>query len=46
METLLDPLNDRIVKSVKPPPHKPLARNLMYPDSSMHLNALKMTLIC
>ena len=32
MENLVDPLNDRMVKTVKPPPHRPLDPNLMYPD--------------
>jgi len=32
MDPLLDPLKDRVVKTVKPPPHRPLARNLMFPD--------------
>jgi len=32
MEALSDPNKDRVVKSIKPPPHRPLARNLMFPD--------------
>jgi len=32
MEPLSDPLKDRVVKSVKLPPHKPLTRELMFPD--------------
>ena len=31
MELLLDPLKDRKIKKVRPPPHKPLAENLMFP---------------
>lgn len=34
METLADPFQDRPVKSVKAPPHKPLPPNKMYPDPS------------
>jgi hypothetical protein len=34
MESLNDPLNDRAVKSVKAPPHRPLAPELMYPNPS------------
>jgi serine/threonine-protein phosphatase 2B catalytic subunit len=34
MEPLNDPCNDRPVKTVKPPPHRPLSNALMYPDSS------------
>ena len=34
METLIDPLNDRVIKTVKPPPHKPLDPKLMYPNPS------------
>ena len=32
MDPLKDPANDRAVKTLKPPPHKPLAKNLMFPD--------------
>ena len=32
MEILVDPLNDRIMKHIKPPPHKPLCSNLMFPE--------------
>lgn len=32
MDILSDPKGDRIVKSVKAPPHRPLATNLMFPD--------------
>lgn len=32
MDTLSDPKGDRNVKSVKPPPHRPLPINIMYPD--------------
>jgi len=31
MQLLLDPLNDRQVKTIKPPPHKPLSSELMFP---------------
>ena len=34
MERLADPLNDRVVKSVPAPPHKPLPRSKMYPNPS------------
>ncbi len=37
METLNDPANDRIVKTVRPPPHKPLSHNLMWP---IHLKSI------
>lgn len=32
MEPLNDPLKDRMVKQVKPPPHRPLDAKLMFPD--------------
>ncbi|CAK80679.1 unnamed protein product (macronuclear) [Paramecium tetraurelia] len=32
MDLLNDPANDRHVKTLKPPPHRPLMRNLMFPD--------------
>lgn len=31
MEPLLDPKGDRFVKSVKPPPHRPLYKHLIWP---------------
>ncbi len=32
MEPLLDPLKNRVVKTIKPPPHKPLTREAMFPE--------------
>ncbi|KAM3137460.1 Serine/threonine-protein phosphatase 2B catalytic subunit alpha [Paramecium bursaria] len=32
MDLLKDPSNDRMVKTLKPPPHRPLSRNLMFPE--------------
>jgi len=32
MEPLTDPAKDRAVKTVKPPPHRPLTRQMMFPD--------------
>ena len=32
MELLKDPKNDRVVKSVKPPPSKPLSPKLLWDD--------------
>lgn len=32
MELLSDPANNRPVRSIKPPPHKPLSKNLMWPN--------------
>lgn len=32
MESLSDPLKDRAIKQFKPPPHKPLSTNLMFPQ--------------
>lgn len=34
MELLNDPQNDRKVKNVKPPPHRPLSKELMWGKSS------------
>lgn len=31
MELLPDPLKDRFVKTVEPPPHKPLNDNILWP---------------
>ena len=31
MDPLLDPVKDRRVKKVKPPPHRPLSEKLMFP---------------
>jgi hypothetical protein len=32
MEPLLDPVNDRAMKDIIPPPHKPLSDDLLYPN--------------
>ena len=32
MELLKDPANDRVVKTLKPPPLKPLDRKVLYPE--------------
>nr|CAI44590.1 calcineurin-A2-2 [Paramecium tetraurelia] len=32
MELLRDPSKDRVVKTLKPPPHRPLSNQLMFPD--------------
>ena len=32
MDALLDPCNDRVVKTVKLPPARPLPPELMYPN--------------
>jgi len=34
MKPLSDPKNDRVVKSVKPPPHKPLSSELLWDNNS------------
>ena len=41
MEVLIDPLNDRCVKTVRPPPHKPLDPAKMYPDPSKFTSNLR-----
>jgi serine/threonine-protein phosphatase 2B catalytic subunit len=33
MEPLCDPVGDRKVKTCKAPPHKPLRKNMLFPDS-------------
>ena len=33
MEPLIDPLGDRMVKTVPPPPHRPLKRELFFPPN-------------
>jgi hypothetical protein len=45
METLNDPLQDRVVKTVKTPPHRPLGPNLMYPDPSNFISFKQILLI-
>jgi serine/threonine-protein phosphatase 2B catalytic subunit len=32
MEPLADPVKDRVLKTVRPPPHRPLNRTLMFPE--------------
>lgn len=39
MEPLCDPLNDRNMKTVRPPPHRPLARQLIWPNKNNSNNA-------
>lgn len=34
MEPLADPDNDRAMKDIVPPPHKPLSEELLYPNKS------------
>ena len=36
MEPLIDPLNDRVVKDVQPPPHHPLSHSLLFPRRTFH----------
>ena len=31
MDPLCDPMGDRVVKSVPPPPHKPMSEEVLYP---------------
>ena len=38
MDLLLDPVNDRKVKSIKPPPHKPLSKELMWGKCILYFN--------
>ena len=40
MEPLADPKKDRAIKSVKPPPHKPLSSELLWKDSETHSNLI------
>jgi len=32
MEPLLDPDNDRVMKDIVPPPHKPISDEVLYPN--------------
>jgi serine/threonine-protein phosphatase 2B catalytic subunit len=41
MEPLSDPCNDRFVKDVNPPPHKPISMELLYPNKGKGLHKLK-----
>ncbi|KAL4432241.1 hypothetical protein ABPG74_020209 [Tetrahymena malaccensis] len=34
MDPLSDPMNDRHIKSVRPPPHRPLSRSLIWPNKN------------
>lgn len=38
MEPLLDPDNDRAMKDIIPPPHKPISDEVLYPIKSNYLN--------
>ena len=35
MEPLLDPVGDRVMKDIVPPPHKPISDELLYPNKSI-----------
>ncbi len=37
METLPDPLQDRVVTTVLPPPQLPLSREKLFPQKSIHI---------
>lgn len=37
MESLPDPCNDRMMKDVLPPPHKPLSNSKLFPKKSIYL---------
>ena len=36
MEPLADPDNDRAMKEIIPPPHRPLADDILYPNKCIH----------
>ena len=36
MEPLLNPKNDRQVPNLLPPPHRPLSRSLLFPNSGKY----------
>jgi serine/threonine-protein phosphatase 2B catalytic subunit len=38
MELLPDPCQDRVVSSIKPPPHRPLSKEIMYPYRKNNIN--------
>ena len=41
MESLLDATDDRAVKDIIPPPHRPLSDELLYPNKGMRTNHIK-----
>jgi serine/threonine-protein phosphatase 2B catalytic subunit len=41
MDPLKDPKNDRKVKSVKPPPHKPLDTAMLFPGNKGKLKIIQ-----
>ena len=41
MEPLSDPKGDRAVKTVKPPPHRPLYRHLIWPNGASIYKIMK-----
>ena len=42
MDLLKDPANDRYVKTLKPPPHRPLMKSLMFPDKLKSISKFHM----
>jgi serine/threonine-protein phosphatase 2B catalytic subunit len=43
MDTLQDPVGDRQVKTHKAPPHRPLSKQLMFPDKLKSTIVISMT---
>lgn len=43
MKLLSDPRNDRVVKTLKPPPHEPLSEELLWETSSKSSNLIRQT---
>ena len=41
MEPLSDPINDRAMKDIIPPPHKPLSEELLYPNKCTILKVFR-----
>ena len=33
MDPLSDPLKDRVIKTLKPPPHRPISKQMLFPEN-------------
>lgn len=45
MDSLLDPVGDRVMKDIIPPPHRPLTDEQLYPNKCMKILILSPLLI-
>lgn len=42
MEPLLDPVSDRFMKDITPPPHLPISEELLYPNPCTYFSYISL----